>query len=51
MVNSHFLSINSIMVKNIPLPGELTQATGKFVPIIPQKIFEELTDAITRIVT
>ncbi|MHA1111376.1 MAG: Eco57I restriction-modification methylase domain-containing protein [Promethearchaeota archaeon] len=50
MVNSRFLSINSIMVKNIPLPGSMDSVTGKFKPTISQKKFEELIAAITRIV-
>ena len=50
MVNSRFLSINSIMVKNMPLPGSMDSVTGKFKPTISQKKFEELIAAITRIV-
>ncbi len=50
MVNSRFLSINSIMVKNIPLPGRIESTTGKFEPIISQTKFEELTSKITHMV-
>ncbi|TFG20047.1 MAG: hypothetical protein EU530_04280 [Promethearchaeota archaeon] len=50
MVNSHFLSINSIMVKDIPLPGRIDSTTGKFEPLIAQKEFDEIIDRITRIV-
>ena len=50
MVNSRFLSINSIIVKNIPLPGSLDSVTGKFKPAISQKKFEEFAAKITRIV-
>lgn len=40
MVNSRYLSINSIILRDVPLPGRLNLKTGEFYSIIPESKFQ-----------
>ena len=50
MVNSRYLSVNSIMINDIPLPGRIDDTSGKFIPILPKQKYCEVITEIPQIV-